>query len=234
MRQSFTLLFLVSLAVSIPAVTNSDEPESSPEPSATIPLEDSPTTVDAALKRLSAKTGKLDDRLAEIQEAHEKAVNEAKTETIGYLKTIARDFASQGEIAEATKAWTEVIKLDADNEDAKEYLKAIGRLDVVQKQVITENADDYSRKRRVKFVTTFHDKTRVFEKKGLVWLEMSPGRKTYTHSEIHRDPAMVIIQRDDGYEHALLPSGFIYGNKEDRTGTGQHIWRDGNKGYWER
>lgn len=127
MRQVLTVMLLLTL----PVVIHADEPA----PSATIPLQDTPTTMDAALKRLSDRTAKLDARLAEIQAAHEKAASEAEAETIGYLKAIAKDFASQGEIAEATKVWTEVITLDNDNEDAKAYLKAIGRLDVVQKQV---------------------------------------------------------------------------------------------------
>lgn len=230
MRQFFALLLFVSIAIATPADVHADEPE----PTATISLEDSPTTADAALKRLSARTEKLDAKLSEIQAAHEKAVSEAKTETIGYLKVIAKDFASQGEIAEATKVWTEVVKLDPGNEAAKEYLKAIGRLDIIQKQPMNKSSDDYLKMRRVRFVTTFKGKPRVFEKKGQVWFEIVSGREDHTHTEVHRDAAMVILRNSDGYEHALLPNGFIHGNARDRTGSDEHIWRDGDLGYWAK
>ncbi|WP_417745974.1 hypothetical protein [Rosistilla oblonga] len=109
-------------------------------------LEDAPTRVEEAMKRLGGRTKKLDDKLAVIQAAYLKATRDAETKTIGWLKQIARFEVGNGQLAKATEAWTEVLKLDSSDKEAREFFRTIGRLDVVQKQIAraksTENARD--------------------------------------------------------------------------------------------
>lgn len=207
MRQFLALLFL-AVPVSHPSVARADEPE----PVAKISLEDAPTTVDAALKRLSEQTEKMDARLAEIQAAHEKEVSEAKAETIGYLKTIAKDFAGQGEIPEAMKVWVEVLKLDPENESARDFLKAIGRLDIVQKKVAKTSTLKKSSEQiqRVEFRC---ESGRIFRKlPNGTWSDVAEGAFC---KEVSRDDRHVLLERTTDGLSQLLTDG-IYLSKQPK------------------
>lgn len=128
------------------ATAYGDEPSSDDNAKPAIVLEESPGNVEEAVKRLGGRTKELDDKLTEIQAAHQKATQEAEAKAIVWLKQIARFEVGNGQLAKATEAWTEVLKLDTSDNEAREFFRTIGRLDVVQKQITrarsTENARD--------------------------------------------------------------------------------------------
>ncbi|MFG0261519.1 MAG: hypothetical protein ACF788_03935 [Novipirellula sp. JB048] len=223
--------FFLLLALLVPySVAVADDPP----PEAADRVESAPASVEAAMKQLAEETEKLNLRMMEIQATHDKMVDEVQAKTIGHLKAIARGLAGKGEIAEATKAWTGVLRLDGSDEDARKYFTAIGRLDVVQKQVAKGRKANFSSLQRTKFVTQHNGNVRVFEKKkGSVWIDSCP-EWTLTMQEVYRDGSVVILRRDNGDEHCLLESGYMWGRARDRTGSAEHIWRDGEPGYWAR
>lgn len=90
------------------------------------------TQVDV-LRDFTAEKKKLNDYVEQMREKHAVAVKQAKQKAIDELKKLAGAEAGSGEIAKATDTWSQVLQLAPDDNDAKVYMRAIGRIDLIEK-----------------------------------------------------------------------------------------------------
>ncbi|QDV66970.1 hypothetical protein Poly24_06600 [Rosistilla carotiformis] len=192
-----------------------------------IVLEESPASVDEAMERLSGRTKELDGKLTEIQAAHLKATRDAEAKAIGWLKQIARFEVGKGQLTRATEAWTEVLKLDFSDKEAREFFTTIGRLDVVQAQIKRERDDSKKPLSRTMFVC---ESGRVFKKiSDGKWEDTAPNHRGI-HREVRTDATGVLLEQiDNSTFHWLTATRFYWNTPKNR-----HLWHIDEPGVWER
>ena len=69
------------------------------------------------------------ERVGRAQESFEESVATARRVAVDKLAGLAKVAVRRGSLADATRAWQQVLVLDPDHEDARAHFKAIGRLD---------------------------------------------------------------------------------------------------------
>ncbi|MBI1247075.1 hypothetical protein GC197_04430 [bacterium] len=93
-----------------------------------------PASKKDVLINLDKEVFRLDDILREMEAKHAKAVEEAKAKAVKRLKELARIEAGKGAIANARDLWTEVVKIDLNDAEAKKFFTAINRLDIIERE----------------------------------------------------------------------------------------------------
>ena len=81
-------------------------------------------------------------RMARTQAQFDRQAESSRTIAISKLIPIATAATRKRDLPTATKAWTEVLRLDQRNKKAREYFTALGRLDEVLGRVASGTSDN--------------------------------------------------------------------------------------------
>ncbi|MBI1247070.1 hypothetical protein GC197_04405 [bacterium] len=192
------------------------------------------------LKAFAAQKKKLDDVLEEMVAKHDEAVKQARAKAVKQLEGIAKNEMSQGEIAKATATWTEILKIDPINVDAKAYFRSIGRIDdalalsneILRKQQTGSSAPSPTPIQRI--VWRGEDGNVFQRSQNGSWIHIMPvddgkGAKQYAYEEISRNAESVELFRKAGARgsHLMLyPDHSMWRWESDRD------WTLVSDGHW--
>lgn len=115
-----------------PAAAGAPDAEDSQEG---IVLEEPATSVKEVMERRAKLETEAAAELATAKAAYDQRVAAADQQAANNLELIARRAVSDGQLADAAKAWEEVLRIDGDNAAAKAFFRTINRWDVVQKRL---------------------------------------------------------------------------------------------------
>jgi tetratricopeptide (TPR) repeat protein len=149
------LVLAILLAAAVPALPQDNNREPTADPVAAeqseaapaeasqggIALEEPARTAEEALERRSAAESEAAKELEAARKAYEDRLAAANQRTVADLTVIARRAVADGKLADASKAWEEVLRLDPENGAAREFFRTIGRLDIVQKRIAKRGRD---------------------------------------------------------------------------------------------
>ncbi|MBI1247073.1 hypothetical protein GC197_04420 [bacterium] len=195
-----------------------------------------PLSKEEIMKNLAAETKRLDGILQNIELKYTEGLRKAGEDAIVRLKSVARREAGSGAIPSATAAWTEVIKIDANDEDAARYFDAIGKSDIVEqeKENQRQEATSTTPQPQWKRVWMGEDRRNYYLVAPGVWelrWEKDGEAKKLTFQELERTPdSVTLFHREPGYKaiHQLYS-----GHQINRFGN-QNTWQIGPKGYWQQ
>ncbi|MEM9411455.1 MAG: hypothetical protein AAGA30_10095 [Planctomycetota bacterium] len=195
MRYLLPILMVAICYVAAIADEPADEKqEPNNQPRQKIVLEDAPRTVEDVIRSLTAETNNLDAKMAELEAKHLAAVKKAEVKAIATLKGIAKFEVSNGQLKDGIAAWTEVVKLAPEDDEALKFFESIGRKDVIDEAAKAAEVKRASRQNleRIEFVT--ESGSRFKRQPNGLWSHRNNG-KTYPDSkEIYRDDDVVIIR----------------------------------------
>lgn len=197
-----------------------DEAREAEDRQGRIVLEEPAKTVDEALERRSAAEAEAMKELEAAQKAFDDRMAAVNQRTIADLEGIARRAVADGQLAEAAKAWEEVLRLDPEHRDAREFFRTLGRLDEVEKRLAKVPGDD----RRVWVRGSSKKPAFVLQPDGR-WKEIRTTGAHKMWTETSRDAHTIEMSRPGGQSLRLHRGGFYWTSTDGK-------WAFGESGKW--
>jgi len=165
------------------------------------------------LKQLHEKEQKLDEALEKMREKHAQATSQAEADAVKKLKKLAQTEAGNGEIAEATETWSDVLEIDPSDFEAKKFFRSIGRLDIVEKKVAQAAAKKVELPTRRLLWQA--DNGQIFRRlPDGTWFESWANRdRQRVHREVSRSPYSIELFNRNGnsrIQHILYPDHYYW------------------------
>ncbi len=212
-----------------PAAPQPPKPPPAAPPQAAPPQAATPKSRVDILKSLSQKTEQLDNTLEQMKQKHATATTAAEADAVKKLKALAQTETSNGEIAEATETWTDVLEIDPSDVEAKKYFRSIGRLDLIEKTVAAAEAkNDFLPQRR----TLWQGESGIVFRRlpDGTWLETWTNKDVRkVHTERSRSPYNIVLFNRTGSSrvlHIIYPDHCYWKHYNDRR------WQLGSNGIW--
>ena len=93
------------------------------------------------LPQIDVEVDRHEERVRSAQKEANERIASSKRAAIGRLADLAKKAVRSGELTAANTAWTEVLKLNSSDKDARAHFSALGKLDETLKQVATQTVD---------------------------------------------------------------------------------------------
>ncbi|MBI1247074.1 hypothetical protein GC197_04425 [bacterium] len=195
-----------------------------------------PDTKNGILSDLTKEINKFDGVLEEMTKKHAVAVHEARDRAVEQLRAIAKSQAGQGEIATATETWADLLILDPEDAEAKQFFASIDRLDIVQK-IVNRNGNSKSRNQQIqRIVWQGENGTIVYRRPDGAWVERAPAPegkepREEVYSEVSRNDYSIELFRRSGlsrFNFLICADHVMWKHKLDKN------WSIISSGQWVR
>lgn len=169
-----------------------------------------------------------ESKRTQLETEHHARLIELDESTIERLVQLARQLASDGKIADAKETWIELLKLDPNNPDGKEFCEALGIWAQVKKQLGKLRTTKSKTYDRIEYQCA---SGRVFKKQSNGLWSDTNFPVTYREAGRNEYAVTIVAMTADADVHVLLPDHFQFAKGRD--------WKKGQRyrgedGGWVR